>query len=302
MAISRILRSFIWRIWKITFPFWQRLGLHVVPNHYNYPLPDIRGLRDDLWSRHSELPGINMNVENQIRLLSRFTYIRPEYDGLPKEKTAIPHQYYINNGTFAAVDGEISYCMIRYFKPKIFFEIGAGNSTYLAAQAIVKNQEAEGVECELIACEPYPDNILKRGFPGLSRLIPSKVQDVPLAEFNRLQENDILFIDSSHALYTGSDVQYEFLELLPRLNRGVIVHVHDIFLPAEYPRDLIMDKYCFFNEQYLLQAFLTFNDTFEILWAGRFMHLRHPEKLSVAFSSYEQNPAWPVSLWMRKMK
>lgn len=91
----------------------------------------------------------------------------------PGLKHRFPYQYYVNNGSFESVDGEILYCMIRHFKPRKIFEIGSGNSTYLAAQAILKNKE-EGYECELIAFEPYLNDVLKAGFPGLSKLIPKK--------------------------------------------------------------------------------------------------------------------------------
>ena len=105
--------------------------------------------------------------------------------------------------------------MIRYFKPKSIFEIGAGNSTYSAAQAIIKNQEYDHYyECDLIAIEQYPNDNLKKGFPGLSKLLPKEVQEIPLSEFGKLGQNDILFIDSSHVLKIDRDVQYGFLNIL----------------------------------------------------------------------------------------
>jgi len=193
--------------------------------------------------------------------------------------------------------------MIRHFKPKKIFEIGSGNSTYLSAHAILKNKEEDNdYECELVAIEPYPNDILKAGFPGLSKLIPKKAQDIPLSEFKKLLENDILFIDSSHVLKIGSDVQYEYLEILPRLNKGVIIHVHDIFLPTEYPKEWVLKDYRFWTEQYLLQAFLAFNNSFEVLWAGSYMHLRYPDKLEEVFSSYKRDERWPGSFWIRKIK
>jgi hypothetical protein len=115
-----------------------------------------------------------------------------------------------------------------------------------------------------------------------------------------LRANDILFIDSSHVLKIGSDVHYLFLHILPRLNPGVIVHIHDIFLPAEYPKDWVMDHLRFYNEQYLLQAFLTYNSAFEILWAGAYMHLKHPDQLRDAIKSYASNYHCPGSVWMRR--
>ena len=263
-AYNYFLRLFI----KKSFPIWQRMGFHITPNHFYEPVPDTRTLKNDLWLKHTDMVGIEINEKGQINLLSHFSSkFKDEYERFPRNKTSVPYQYYVNNGAFESVDGEILYCMIRHFKPRKIFEIGSGNSTYLAAQAVLRNKE-DGHECELIAFEPYPNDVLKAGFPGLSKLISTKIQDVPLSKFNELQENDILFIDSSHVLKIGNDVQYEYLEILPRLNKGVIVHVHDIFLPAEYPKEWILKDYRFWTEQYILQAFLVFNNAFEVLWGG----------------------------------
>lgn len=277
------------------------MGFHITPNHFYEPIPDTRKLKDKLWQEYSCLIGIDINEENQIKLLSLFaSKFREEYECFPKNKTSVPYQYYVNNGGFESVDGEILYCMIRYFKPKRIIEIGSGNSTYLSAQAILKNKEKNRMDFELIAIEPYPSKVLEKGFPGLSKLIKKEVQDVNLTEFGQLKENDILFIDSSHVLKIGSDVQYEYLEILPRLNKSVIVHIHDIFFPSEYPRNLILKEYRFYNEQYFLQAFLTFNRVFEVLWAGSYMHLKHPDLLKKAFTSYNPKTVYPGSFWIRK--
>jgi hypothetical protein len=286
-----------------TFILWQKMGFHITLNHFESPIPDTRYLTNEVWSKYSELPGINLDLQamvNQIHLFSN--KYNKEYENFPRDRTSIPYRYYINNGAFESIDAEIYYCMIRHYKPKKIIEIGAGNSTYLAAQAITKNKEEFDIDAELIAIEPYPNDTLINGFPGLSRLVKEKLQDVDLAEFSSLGENDILFIDSSHVLRIASDVQYEYLELLPRLNKGVIIHIHDIFLPAEYKRDWILDSHRFFNEQYLLQAFLAFNHSFEILFGNSLMHLKYPDELEKAFSSYDRNTAWPGSFWMEKIK
>lgn len=296
-AYNLVLRSFI----KKSFPIWQWLGFFIIQNHLYQPIPDTRTLKDELWLKQSELAGINIDKGAMSNLLSQFSSkFKDEYESFPRTKTLIPFQYYVNNRGFESVDGEIYYCMIRYFKPKRVIEIGAGNSTYLAAQALLKNKEEYGIDAELIAIEPYPNDTLRKGFLGLTKLIEAKVQKVDLSEFSKLKKNDILFIDSSHVLKIGSDVQYEYFEILPRLNKGVIVHIHDIFLPAEYPKKWVLRKHRFWNEQYLLQAFLIFNSVFEVLWGGSYMHLRHPEKLEETFSTYNRKKVWPGSFWMRK--
>ena len=243
-----------------------------------------------------------MRERDQIKLLDAFARDwRPEYDLLPLNPHSSQFEYYIDNGTFEAVDGEILYCMIRCFKPKRVYEVGCGNSTLLSAQALLRNKEETGLEVELVAFDPAPNSRLTKGVPGLAKLFESKVEDIPIDVFSELQENDILFLDSSHVLRIGGDVQYEFLEILPRLNKGVLVHVHDIFLPAEYPRKLTLERRRFFTEQYLLQAFLAFNRTFEVLWASSFMHLNHPELLEATFKSYERETRWPGSFWMKRV-
>ena len=300
--ISNIYRKAVRWFSRKTFALWQIIGFHVTPNHYYQPIPDTRTLKNELWLKQSELVGIDINENGQLGLLSLIaSQFKGEYEQLSHSKLTLSYQYSMANSSFGSVDAEILYSMIRFFKPNNIFEIGSGNSTLLSAQAVLKNN-AEGAECKLLAYEPYPNSTLRDGFPGLYKLYVKKVQDIPLSDFDNLKENDILFIDSSHVLKIGSDVHYEYLDILPRLRKGVIVHIHDIFLPLEYPKEWILKKYMFWNEQYLLQAFLSFNTAFEILWAGSYMHLKHPDKLSTAFSSYNRNETWPGSFWIRRIK
>lgn len=289
-------------VFKNLFPLWQRLGFHITRNHFYQPIPDTRTLPAKFWQRHSDLAGIDMNEKKQLQLLADFVKrFKPEYSSIPlsRNDTTQPHDYFINNGAFESVDGEVLYCMIRHFRPKKIFEIGSGFSTRLSAMAGLKNGQ-DGDPCQLKAFEPYPKRFLRKGFPGLSELIQQRIQDVPLSEFDRLEANDILFIDSSHVLKIGSDVQYLYLEVLPRLKNGVVVHIHDIFMPAEYPRSWIFRDYHFWTEQYLLQAFLMFNRAFEVLWAGNFMNLNHPDLLESAFPTYIRGKRSLGSFWMRK--
>ena len=304
MQIRGAAADIIRRAVKKTFPVWERLGIHVTPNHFYEPIPDTRSLGDSLWTTPSALVGLQMNEEGQRRLLETFSSsYRSEYEVFPKDGTPIPYRYYVDNVGFGSVDGELLYCMIRHLKPRRIIEIGSGYSTYLSAQAILKNAEDKnGYECELTAIEPYPNPVLKKGFPGLTRLVQKRIQDVPFSEFEKLGENDILFIDSSHVLKIGSDVQYEYLEILPRLRKGVLVHSHDIFLPSEYRKEWVLKNHIFWTEQYLLQAFMAFNDSFEVVLAAGYVHRRHPEWLESAFGSYSRGTRWPGSFWIRRTR
>ncbi len=286
----------------LSFDFWQARGVHILPVRFDMPVPDTGALDRSVWERRSELPGIRMNEDRQLALLQRLAAAyRDEYSRFPLEPTAEPHRYFVNNGGYESVDGEMLYSMIRDIKPRRIFEIGSGNSTYVAADAVLRNAAEGAPECQLIAFEPYPNDVLRAGFPGLSSLVGTLAQDIPLSRFDELEADDILFIDSSHVLKIGSDVQYLFLEVLPRLRTGVVVHVHDIFLPAEYREEWLRKQHWFWNEQYLLQAFLAFNNAFDVLWAASYMHLRHSEALAQAFPSYDRAASWPGSFWLRKI-
>jgi predicted O-methyltransferase YrrM len=288
---------------QLTFPIWQKLGLHVTRVNYLDPIPDTRTLGEDLWDRCEEPGGIDFREKKQVELLSLFVEkYKMEYDRIPfnKGQTRNPGEYYIDNGSFASVDGEVLYCMVRHFRPKKIIEIGAGNSTLLMAQALGRNAEEYGQGCEFVSIDPYPDEVLERGIPNLTSLITKKAQDIELSMFDKLEEDDILFIDSSHVLKIGSDVQYIYLKILPRLKAGVTVHIHDIFLPADYPKNFVFKERWFWTEQYLLQAFLVFNEHFEVLWAASYMHLKNSPMLEEAFNSYRRDKYWPGSFWIRK--
>lgn len=270
-------------------------------NEYYWAIPRRDQLVDRLWQNPSQLVGLELNEQQQLARLKDFhARFAAEYNALPRKATADPAQYYLDNTTYGTVDGTMLYCFVRDSRPKRIIEIGSGMSTRVSAATLLKNT-ADGHPGELIAIEPYPNPVIKAGFPGLSRLITSIVQDVPLATFESLDAGDILFIDSSHVLNIGSDVHYEFLEILPRLKPGVLVHVHDIFLPLEYPKKLVTEGR-FWDEQYLLQAFLAFNNSFEVLWAGHFMHHKHPQALSDAIAAYDPNAGGPGGFWMRRTK
>lgn len=281
------------------FRLWQRLGITVLPNHFYSPVPDIASL-ERAWPAESSLIGIDMREDTELALLARSSAdYKTEYDAFPRTPVSgAPYRYHLVNGAYESVDAEILHCMIRAYKPKRIFEIGSGYSTRVSAEALLKNGDGG----ELVAFEPYPHLVLRAGFPGLTRLVQKKIQDVPLETFDALEANDILFIDSSHAASTGSDVVREYLEIIPRLKPGVLVHIHDIFLPRDYPKDWVLKEHRFWNEQYLLQAFLAFNANFEVLWAGQYMHMRHPEALTAAFASYDPATVSPGSFWIRRVR
>lgn len=277
------------------FSYWERYGFHVTPVHFYQPIPDTRSLPETLWNRPSALGGIDMNDRVQLDLLrNQFPRFRSEYDQFPAEPTGQPGHFHFNNGLFDGTDALVAYCMIRHFQPRVIIEVGSGFSSLVAAEAIVKNNNGSTLVC----IEPFPSDFLRKGFPGLQSLIEKKAEEIDLEFFSQLDSGDILFIDSSHTVKIGGDVNYLFLEVLPRLKPGVIVHIHDIFFPFDYPRDWVLDELRFWTEQYLLQAFLSFNSEFEVLMANHYLAHYYLEDFKRTFPG---SPWWSGgSFWMRR--
>jgi predicted O-methyltransferase YrrM len=295
LTISRLYRSAVRRFLHRTFFFWQSLGVHAVPVHFYYPIPDTRTFTDATWTKRYALTGLDWSDDEQLHLLETCAAYRSEYNRFPTER--VDDGFFVNNGRFEAVDAEMLYCIIRHFKPRRICEIGSGYSTQLAVAAASANRTDGSPRCQIEAIEPYPTRALL-SLPDV-RVRRVMIEQLPLDEFDRLEANDILFIDSSHAIRTGGDIVREYLEILPRLKPGVIVHCHDIFLPADYPRRFVVDRCTFWDEQYLFHAFMLFNKCYEILWASHYMHLTHPELLHQAFRSYAKCPTPPASFWIR---
>jgi predicted O-methyltransferase YrrM len=298
-VVDRVLRPAL----RGLFELGQRAGVHVTPNDFYSPIPDIRSLSPELWEPRTELPGVDLREQAQIALLEELAASwREEYDALPRTPAGPgePPRFYLHNRRFGAVDAEVAYGMVRRHRPRRVIEIGAGQSTLLLLEALRAN-EREGAEGTLLAIEPYPDEYVRHAAadPRLT-LEATPLQALPLSLFAGLGEGDVVFIDSTHVCRIGSDVQHELLEVLPRLAPGVLVHLHDIFLPAEYPREWVTRFHRFWNEQYVLQAFLAFNRAFEVVWGSSLMHLRHPDRLAAAIASYDPATQHPASFWLRR--
>lgn len=281
---------------KRSFPLWERLGFHITPVHFYEPIPDTRELRPEVWSAHTSLAGIDMNEASQLEVLRSLAEFSGELADVGSAVQA-PGVFHFNNGLFDHTDARMLYALLRLFKPTRVVEVGSGYSSLMAARALAQNRE-EGKEGSLVCIEPYPREWLRTPLGG-RLLLEQPVQETPIDEFSSLAANDVLFIDSSHVVRIAGDVRFEFLELLPRLAPGVLVHVHDIFLPEEYPEKWVLKERRFWTEQYLLQAFLAFNNEFEVLLAGNWLRINHGELLVDALG--ELPPGYrPGSFWMRR--
>ena len=244
-------------------------GYHVRPIHYYEPLPDFRSISADAAKRRRVSAAIDFSVDDQRRLLRRLG----EQYRAELESIAAARSFDFANDYFAGLDAALYYALIRDLRPARVIEIGSGMSTRIAAAAIDRNR-ADGHAAELTCIEPYPQPRLTVDMPRVT-LIEESVEHLPLDSFDALDANDILFIDSSHAVKFGGDVCREFLEILPRLKPGVWIHVHDIFFPHDYPASWLTERRLAFTEQYLLEAFLSFNRAFAVRACNYWLALDH---------------------------
>ena len=274
------------------------------PNgHFYSPVCDPQALqraRDQIWPDAAPLPlGIDFNDAEHVRVLEGwFARFHGDYDyaygGVPDRELA---RFYINNSQFSGLDSRALFVFLRALQPRRIIEVGSGYSSLLMADV---NQRFLGGKSKITCIEPYPREFLMRGVAGIGEVIRQCVQAVPLASFDDLQAGDLLFIDSSHVSKTGSDVNHLYFEVLPRLRSGVVVHVHDIFLPEEYPQDWAISENRSWNEQYLLRALLMYSTAFQPLFGCHYAWLHHRERVARAIALPCGNAQGGGSFWMRR--
>jgi hypothetical protein len=291
-----------WNHWRGQFETIERGGLHVLPVHYYSPIPHVAQLPDELWSGPRQLTGLQIDLDRAAQfLLMLSSQFLSECRSFPEHSTN-PHQFYFSNEAFHPDDAYSLYFMIRHLKPQRIIEIGSGFSTLLISQAVRHNKNDDpNYSCHFTAIEPFPPSYLNPPPGEVTEFRIDEIQKVPLAVFSDLHRNDLLFIDSSHVAKIGSDVVYEYLSILPNLNRDVIVHIHDIFTPFEYPKRWIKDFRFFWNEQYVLEALLSGGSSFEVILPMHALSRLRSELFTQAIPKILSDTQEASSFWMRKM-
>jgi hypothetical protein len=258
----------------------RRSGYDVVVRSFDSPLPDLAAIPEETW-RPSALVGVDLRLPAAWALLE---------DELAPFIADFPTDFEIRNGTYESVDAEALYALLRWARPRRVIELGSGASSHLV-------HAAGPFEHRIF--DPYPWAATRLGpVEGLT-ITPLRAEDIPLREFAALEAGDVLFVDTTHTVKTGGDVTRIMLEVLPRLASGVLVHVHDIFLPNDYPRPWVVDLRRAYAEQYLLHAFLVFNDAFEVLLPAHALAASDPERLGRVIPSFRPGDA-PGAFWLRR--
>jgi len=223
---------------------------------FGYETPFIDLQASTFAAKFRQIPQgmVDFNCRGQAELLDSLAEYLPEYT-------------HVENNMFVECDGRMLHAFLRKFQPKRLFEIGSGFSTRIANHALLQNEQQFGVTARHVCIEPYRGAVLQK--LGLQRIevIPSTLQMVDFQLFDELEAGDMLFIDSSHVVAPYGDVIALYIHILPRLKTGVIVHIHDIFLPFDYPENWQFGQYRGYTEQELLAAFLYGNKQWEVLFA-----------------------------------
>jgi len=284
----------------------DRIGVHILPKHYYTSVPDYAWLNKNksTWCRRVDLTGVHWDLTEQLTWLEQIC--RPFY--LEVQGLRTYHEATGKGPGYGPIESQVLHCVCRSMKPRRLIEVGSGVSTVCALNALRMNLADGHHPCSVTCIEPFPSESIARA-PGVD-LVRSMVQTLPLGFFNQLEAGDVLFIDSSHSVKTGSDVLFLYLEVIPRLRPGVLVHLHDIFLPYLYQRD-VLQNYFDWQETSLLVALLKDSRRLEVLTCLSALHYDARDQMRVLLTDYEPqsdrgeglSPAlqaghFPASLWL----
>jgi hypothetical protein len=273
----------------------DRAGFSVFPLLFYNPFPEPSQLDAAKLKSRRTLPGIDLSVPRSLDLLRQLAPYAAEVAGFLNSRTGDLRHW---EGTFSLNDSAILYAMLRHLKPKRYIEVGCGCSSCCSAAALARNQ-AEGRSCQSLFIEPYPlPFLMEMNLPG--ELLRKRVQDAPLERFAEMQAGDVLFIDTSHVIKAQNDVEHELLRILPVLEPGVIVHIHDIFTPYDYPADWLAGQASRRgnNEQYAVECVLSGNDAWEVILPVHLLWVERRQALRELTGVVDR----PGSFWFKKVK
>jgi predicted O-methyltransferase YrrM len=237
-------------------------GLYVKPGHYYSPIPSRR----DLARPVCEPYGIDLNDQAQRELAGQLAPLMAEMTGGGDPGW----RWRPGNNMFGQPDAGVLYGMLAHLRPHKVVEVGSGFSTAVALDCA----DRHGLDTTFICVEPYPRRLRSLLRPAdRVTIVERSVQDVPLEALTDLDAGDVLFIDSTHVVKTGSDVVFLLLQVVPRLKPGVVVHVHDIHWPFTYPQRWLREGRAW-NEVYQVQALLIEPPCLRVLLWGSYLAAR----------------------------
>lgn len=277
--------------------------LFVDPGHFYSPVVDTKTLDVDALATpdREKVHGVDIDAVAMRELWSSLLPHMKAMDFPEDAETSRRRglRYHTANPAYGWGDAVVYHALLRKLKPKRIVEVGSGFSSALALDTLDAHFETSP---SVDFVDPYPKLLRSMLTPADESRVTvheSGVQDVDLDLFRKLRKDDILFIDSTHIVKTHSDVHWELTEILPVLRKGVVVHIHDMFWPFEYPRGWIVDDKRSWNELYAIHYFLMFQKTFEVMFFNHYFAHQHIELAEETLPVFAGAPGG--GLWLRKV-
>jgi hypothetical protein len=275
------------------------LGWDLIRRNYLSPLPEVDHLPRGLWDGPRELRGLDLRVDEALAFLGQdLRGFIPEFrPPVHRTQDGPTGGYYLANASYESVDAEVLYSILRFAKPRQVVEFGSGASSHVIDFARQANaRQGEPFTHEIF--DPFPFSSSMGAVEG-PVVHPVRAEDLDPLVVEKLKAGDVLFVDTTHTVKTGGDVVHIVLNMLPRVAPGVYVHFHDIFLPYEYPSEWVLERRYAWAEQYMLQAFLAFNPTYEVVFPAQAVARTAPELVQDVVPSYEDGVS-PGAFWIRR--
>jgi hypothetical protein len=274
----------------------DRVQFNVFPQVFYNPFPEPACVDLAKLKLRRTLPGIDLNIQESLDLLQKLSQFSAEVGQFLKSRQGDLKRW---DMTYPPCDSGTLFAMLRHLKPKRYIEVGCGYSSRCSAAALALNSK-DGHPCQSAFIEPYPPPYLtEMNLPG--EFLQQKIEQVPLERFQQLAAGDVLFIDTSHVIKSQNDVEYELLHILPLLKPGVVVHVHDIFTPYDYPEEWLLGSgpnRGGNNEQYALECLLSGGDDWQVTLPVHLLWREHRPALNYLIDSDGR----PAAIWITKVK
>lgn len=279
---ARKIRAGLKRLAFIVFDFGQIFNVFILPKHYYAPISATRTLRANTasWNHPIDIRFLPLSDATQRNVLTTWIApFAPEYRGNRIYRDAVQK---LAGPGYGPIEAQCLHGFIRKVRPKRIIEVGSGVSTMCMLAAVELNVRDGGPPCQLTCIEPNPSPLLRS---AQVTLLDRPVEDVDLSLFDQLEAGDLLFIDSTHAFRPAGDVSRIYLEILPRLKSGIYIHIHDIYIPYAFQRD-VHRTFMQSMETALLIAMLAHSTRYDILLCMSYLHYYAPDLLKQCFSEY----------------
>jgi predicted O-methyltransferase YrrM len=282
---KRRIKEWFKRNWHFVFVTGQELGFDLLPRHFYSSIPDVAKLRRTHdWRQPRTMVGVaGANLEHQLAFARQCCTdeCRAELARIDVYERACRANGEIGYGP---VEAEFLFCFVATIRPRAVVQVGAGVSTSVILQAA----QYSGIDLRLTCVDPYPTAFLKAlAAEGRIELLAKRAQDIDISFYTALEPSDLLFVDSTHVVGPGSEVNLVVLEVLPRLRSGVFVHFHDIYFPYDYAASTLVELF-FPVESCLLHAFLTNNSCWTIAVSLSMLHWGCPDSLRALLPRYQR--------------